>query len=205
MIERIGPDFGGASVYLDPVAMTVAIYGQVEAMDVRHVIPVHKAGHIVQAAGLTEGDWAPVNAIDLSSKMDEAAHVLGDAAAQADMPKSGFSANSQAKVCANAVLGAPTGARVFPARFSNTCWSLIDTDDGVKVGATYEPTEKRISNTGGFFSQTGEVAEVRAATFRESLGGTTRSPPTCSAPDIPPAGPSWAPPFPAFPSEGPSP
>jgi hypothetical protein len=57
------------------------------------------------------------------------------------MPKSGFSANSQAKVCANAVRGALTGSRVFPAKFANTCWSLIDTDDGVKVGATYEASD----------------------------------------------------------------
>jgi hypothetical protein len=35
-------------------------------------------------------------------------------AAQGDMPKSGFSANSQAKVCANAVRGALTGSSGLP-------------------------------------------------------------------------------------------
>ena len=60
---------------------------------------------------------------------------LVDASAQGDMPKSGYSANSQAKVAAMAVRGALTGSKVFPAKFSNTCWSLIDTNDGVKVGA----------------------------------------------------------------------
>jgi sulfide dehydrogenase [flavocytochrome c] flavoprotein chain len=52
------------------------------------------------------------------------------------MPKSGFSANSQAKVAAMAIRGELTGSRVFPARYANTCWSLIATDDGVKVGAS---------------------------------------------------------------------
>ena len=41
-----------------------------------------------------------------------------------ELPKSGFSANSQAKVCANAVRGALTGSRVFPAKFSNTSMSV---------------------------------------------------------------------------------
>ena len=170
MIERIGPDFGGANVEVDPEAMTLSIDGQVTDVDVCNVIPAMKAGRIAELAGITEGNWAPVNAADLSSKMDENIHVLGDACAQGDMPKSGFSANSQAKVCANAVRGALTGSTVFPARFANTCWSLIDTNDGVKVGATYEATDEKIAKVDGFISETGESSEVRQATYEESLG-----------------------------------
>ena len=170
MIERIGPDFGGDKVEVNPEEMTVTIDGVVENVDVCNVIPAQKAGHIAEAAGLTEGNWAPVNPDDMSSKMDENIHVLGDASAQGDMPKSGFSANSQAKVAANAIRGALTDARVFPARFSNTCWSLIATDDGVKVGASYEPTEEKIASTSSFISDTGEDAALRKATFEESLG-----------------------------------
>ncbi len=106
----------------------------------------------------------------MSSKADPDIHVLGDAAAQGDMPKSGFSANSQAKVCAMAVRGALTGSRVFPAKFSNTCWSLISTNDGIKVGANYEATDEKIASTGGFVSQTGEAADLREATYKESEG-----------------------------------
>ena len=170
MIERIGPDFGGDVVEVDPGAMTVSIDGSVENVDVCNVIPAMKAGRICELAGITDGNWAPVNAIDMSSKMDENIHVLGDASQQGDMPKSGFSANSQAKVCANAVRGALTGSRVFPAKFSNTCWSLIDTDDGVKVGAIYEATDEKIAKIDGFVSQTGEDADLRRATYEESVG-----------------------------------
>ncbi|MFT6119842.1 MAG: NADPH-dependent 2,4-dienoyl-CoA reductase/sulfur reductase-like enzyme [Yoonia sp.] len=170
MIERVGPDFGGDSVSVDPNAMTLTIDGEVTKVDVCNVIPAMKAGRIAELAGVTEGNWAPVNAADLSSKMDENIHVLGDACAQGDMPKSGFSANSQAKVCANAVRGALTGSTVFPARFANTCWSLIDTNDGVKVGATYEATDEKIAKVDGFISATGETAEMREATFQESVG-----------------------------------
>ncbi|RXV70173.1 flavocytochrome C [Roseovarius sp. A46] len=170
MIERIGPDFGGENVSVDTEAMTIDIDGMVETVDVCNVIPAQKAGRIADMAGVTDGRWAPVNAADLSSTVDPDVHVLGDAAAQGDMPKSGFAANSQAKVCAMAVRGALTGSKVFPAKFTNTCWSLIAEDDGVKVGATYEATEEKIAKVDGFISQTGEDAATRKATYEESVG-----------------------------------
>jgi len=170
MIDWIGQDFGGDNVSVDPAAMTVTIDGTVTPVDACNVIPAMKAGRIAEQAGLTEGNWAPVNAADMSSKADPDIHVLGDSAQQGDMPKSAYSANSQAKVCANAVRGALTGSRVFPAKFSNTCWSLIDTNDGVKVGATYEATEEKIAKVDGFISQTGETPELRKTTYEESEG-----------------------------------
>lgn len=170
MIERVGPDFGGDKVSVDAEAMTIDIDGAVEKVDVCNVISAQKAGRIAEIAGVTEGNWAPVNAADMSSKVDPDIHVLGDAAAQGDMPKSGFAANSQAKVCAMAVRGALTGSKVFPAKFTNTCWSLIAPEDGVKVGATYEATAEKIAKVNGFVSQTGEDAETRRATFEESVG-----------------------------------
>ena len=170
MIERVGPDFGATNVRVDPAAMTVDIDGSVEKVDVCNVIPAQKAGRIADMAGVTDGNWAPVNAADMSSKADPDVHVLGDSAQQGDMPKSGFAANSQAKVCAMAVRGALTGSKVFPAKFTNTCWSLIAADDGVKVGATYESTAEKIAKVDGFISQTGEDAATRKATYEESVG-----------------------------------
>ncbi len=171
MIEVIGPDFGGKDASVDPGAMTVTIDGEVTKVDVCNVIPAMKAGKIADIAGVTnDKGWAPVNAHDMSSKADGNVYVLGDSSQQGDMPKSGFSANSQAKVCANAVRGALTGSKVFPARFSNTCWSLIESDDGIKVGASYEATDEKIKKTSGFISQVGEDAGTRKATYEESVG-----------------------------------
>ena len=170
MIDWIGEEFGGGDVSVDPGAMTVTISGEETKVDVCNVIPAMKAGRIADIAGVTDGKWAPVNAADMSTKADPDVYVLGDASQQGDMPKSGFSANSQAKVCANAVRGALTGSKVFPARFSNTCWSLIDTNNGVKVGATYEATPEKIAKVDGFISKTGESSDVRKATYEESEG-----------------------------------
>ncbi len=173
MVDWIGEEFGGGNVSVDPSAMTVSIDGEVNKVDVCNVIPAMKAGRIAEIAGVTDGNWAPVNAADMSTKADADVYVLGDASSQGDMPKSGFSANSQAKVCANAIRGALTGSTVFPAKFSNTCWSLISTNDGVKVGATYEATAEKIAKVDGFISATGETAEVREATYQESEGWYT--------------------------------
>jgi hypothetical protein len=59
---------------------------------------------------------------------------------------------------------------VFPAKFSNTCWSLIAPDDGVKVGAAYEANDEKIASVSSFISQTGEDAALRKQTYEESIG-----------------------------------
>ncbi|HGG03966.1 MAG TPA: NAD(P)/FAD-dependent oxidoreductase [Aliiroseovarius sp.] len=170
MIEWVGPDFGGNNVSVDPDNMILNIDGEETKVDVCNVIPAMKAGRICEIAGITEGNWAPVSGHTMQSRIDENIHVLGDSCSQGDMPKSGFSANSQAKVCANAVRAALTGSNQFPAKFSNTCWSLIESDDGIKVGATYEATDEKIAKVDGFISKTGEDAALRKATYEESVG-----------------------------------
>ncbi|MED5531245.1 MAG: NAD(P)/FAD-dependent oxidoreductase [Pseudomonadota bacterium] len=170
MIERIGPDMGGNSVEVRPDSMEVVIDGSSEKVDVCNVIPAMKAGKIAEIAGVTDGNWAPVIPHTMQSRKNDHIHVLGDASSQGDMPKSGFSANSQAKVCAMAVRAALTDSKLFPAKFSNTCWSLVDTNDGIKVGASYEATDEKIAKVSGFVSKTGEDAALRKATYEESLG-----------------------------------
>ncbi|MDG1430981.1 MAG: FCSD flavin-binding domain-containing protein, partial [Paracoccaceae bacterium] len=169
-IEWVGGDFGTVEE-VRPGSMEVIVDGEAVKADVCNVIPAMKAGRIAELAGVTnDKGWAPVNAADMSSKIDANIHVLGDASQQGDMPKSGFSANSQAKVAAMAIRGALTGSKVFPAKFSNTCWSLISTDDGVKVGANYEATAEKIAKTEGFISKTGEGLALRKQTYEESVG-----------------------------------
>ena len=170
MIDWIGQDFGGDNVKVDPGAMTVDIDGEVVKADVCNVIPAMKAGRICELAGVNDGNWAPVSGHTMQSRIDENIHVLGDACSQGDMPKSGFSANSQAKVAAMAIRGALTDSKLFPAKFSNTCWSLLGTDDGVKVGATYQATDEKIAKVDGFISKTGEGGDLRKATYEESIG-----------------------------------
>ncbi len=104
------------------------------------------------------------------SALDENITVLGDASIAGDMPKSGFSANSQAKVAANAIRAALTGSRQFPARYANTCWSLIAGDDAVKVGGSYAPADGKITATETFVSQLDEDDDLRRRTQEENIG-----------------------------------
>ena len=171
MITRIGPDFGGDNVEVRPDAMEVVIDGEVEKVDVCNVIPGQRAGMIASDAGVTDDSgWAPVNPHSMATRADANVYVLGDASSQGDMPKSGFSANSQAKVAAMSIRSELTDSKAFPAKYSNTCWSLIGTDDGVKVGASYEATDEKIASVDSFISQTGEDADLRKATYEESIG-----------------------------------
>ena len=79
------------------------------------------------------------------------------------MPKSASSANSQAKVAAMMIRGELTKSPIFPARYTNTCWSLIETDDTVKVGGRYEPKDGKISAVETFISKTGESRRTAQA------------------------------------------
>ncbi|MFN7223060.1 MAG: FCSD flavin-binding domain-containing protein [Paracoccaceae bacterium] len=171
MISWIGPDFGGGAVEVRPDSMEIVVEGEVQKVDVCNVIPGQTAGKIAAIAGVTDDSgWAPVHPDSMTSKADENIYVLGDSSAQGDMPKSGYSANSQAKVAAMSIRGALLDAKVFPAKYSNTCWSLIAPDDGVKVGASYEPSPEKIASVESFISATGEDAALRKATYEESIG-----------------------------------
>lgn len=171
MIEWYGPDVHGGIVGVDPSTGEVETDLDTFKGDLVNVIPAQKAGMIAAKAGLTnDSGFCPIDPKSMRSQVDENIFVVGDASIAGDMPKSGFSANSQAKVAAMTIRGDLTGSRVFPAKYSNTCWSLIETNDGVKVGAQYAPTDEKIASTSKFISQTGETADMRQATYEESVG-----------------------------------
>lgn len=170
MVEWIGAGMHGGIKSVNPETMEIETDLDTFKADAATVIPGQKAGSIAFAAGVTDGDWAPIVPATMASRADENIFVLGDASVASAMPKSGFSANSQAKVAANAIRGQLTGSKVFPARFANTCWSLISTDDGVKVGASYTAGDEKIDAVDTFVSKTGEDAALRKATYEESEG-----------------------------------
>jgi len=137
--------------------------------DVVNVIPQQRAGEIAIKAGCAEGDWCPINAENFSSAKVENIYVLGDASIASEMPRSAFSANSQAKVVAADILVELANKEKFPARFRNTCWSLVAPDDCIKVGANYAPKDGKLDPSGSFVSQRGEDATIRKQNFAESV------------------------------------
>ena len=170
MVEWIGPEQHGGIKSVNHETMEIVTDLDTFKADAACVVPAMRAGVIANNAGVTDGDWAPIVPATMASKADPNIHVLGDASVASAMPKSGFSANSQAKVAANAIRGGLTGSRVYDARFANTCWSLIATNDGVKVGANYKAGSEKIDVVDKFVSQTKEAADLRKTTYEESLG-----------------------------------
>ena len=169
MIEWNATGLVGAIKNVNAETMMIETEDESFKADAACVIPAQKAGAIAMMAGVTDGDWAPIDPASMRSKADANIYVLGDASVASAMPKSAFSANSQAKVAANAIRSELTGSSVTPATYSNTCWSLIAPDDSVKVGATYKAGTQKIDAASKFISQTKEDSNTRKANFKESV------------------------------------
>ncbi len=172
VIEWLPPEIHGGILGVDANAGTVETDFDTFEGSLLNIIPAQKAGAIAADAGLTnDTGFCPIVAESMRSAVDENVFVIGDASIAGAMPKSGFSANSQAKVAALNIRGDLTDSRVFKAKYANTCWSLISPENGVKVGAQYEAGEDgNIVSTSTFVSKTGESAELRSETYRESIG-----------------------------------
>jgi sulfide dehydrogenase [flavocytochrome c] flavoprotein subunit len=109
--------------------------------DVLNVIPAQKAGHIAQVTGLTDGSgWCPVDDKTFESTLHKGIHVLGDASIASPMPKSGYAANSQAKVVAAAVVAMLNGKESPTPTWINTCYSLVGPHYGISVAMVYDLT-----------------------------------------------------------------
>jgi sulfide dehydrogenase [flavocytochrome c] flavoprotein chain len=171
MVEWQDPKMHGGVKNVDAKSMTVKTdLGEYKAQLI-NVIPAQMAGKIARDAGLAnQTGFCPVNPENMRSASDANVYIVGDSCIPGDMPKSGFSANSQAKVAAMMVRGELANGRTFPARYTNTCWSLIETDDTVKVGGSYAAKDGKIAATETFVSKTGETAELRKQTQAENMG-----------------------------------
>jgi sulfide dehydrogenase [flavocytochrome c] flavoprotein subunit len=106
--------------------------------DVVNLIPPQKAGALAQATGLAdESGWCPVDQRTFESRAHRDVHVIGDASIAGRMPKSGYAANSQGKVCAAAVVAAVNGLTPPEPSYVNTCYSIIAPEHGISVAAVY--------------------------------------------------------------------
>jgi sulfide dehydrogenase [flavocytochrome c] flavoprotein chain len=172
LVEWLGPKVHDGLKSVDPKTGTVVTgFETYKNAALVNVIPAQMAGAIARDSGLAnQTGFCAILPESMKSAVDPNIFVLGDACIAGDMPKSAFSANSQAKVAAMTIRGELIGARTFPARFANTCWSLLDTDDTVKVGGAYEAKDGKITASSTFVSKTGETAELRKQTQAENMG-----------------------------------
>ncbi len=138
--------------------------------DVANIIPPQRAGRIASVAGCTAGDWCPIVAETFASSKVPDVYVVGDATDAGDMPKSAFSANSQAKSVSNDLEALFAAKPRYPSRYRNTCWSMLGPANSVKIGAYYEPKDGKVAVKLGFVSDGTEDTRTREKSFKESLG-----------------------------------
>jgi sulfide dehydrogenase [flavocytochrome c] flavoprotein subunit len=151
MIEwKKAADTGGGIMRVDAKAGTVSTDFDDMKVDVANIIPAQKAGVIAAAAGLTDDSgWCPISGKTFESTIHKGIHVIGDAAIAAPLPKSGYAANSQAKVVAAAVVELVNGREPGTPSWVNTCYSIVAPDDAISVAMVYKLVDGKVAKVEG--------------------------------------------------------
>lgn len=170
MIEFVGGPEG--DVKRIDVRSRTAFAGDIEESvraDVLNIIPPQEAGAIARAANVVdESGWCPVDQRTWESTRVKGVYIIGDAAQQDPMPKSGFAANTQAKVCA-AAIATELSDKPFPEpSLASTCYSLIGPDYGISTAEVFKLNQynKLIPTGGGVTPENGNFREE--ATYAEN-------------------------------------
>lgn len=136
---------GGRTLKIDAKKMTIETEAEVIKADVINVIPPMKAGQIAMTLGLTDASgWCPVDRRTFASTLQPHVHVIGDASIADAMPKSGFSANSQAKVLAYGMVEELAGRSAPEPLWENTCYALAGKDYGLFVADVFKVIDGKI-------------------------------------------------------------
>ena len=130
--------------------------------DVINVIPPQQSGIITQTAGLTDDSgWCTVDQGTFESTMQKDIYIIGDSCVAGDMPKTGFAASSQAKVCAAAVVSSLSGQTMPEPTYNSAIYSLINPKYAISMAAVYRLEGGRITTVSH-----GESSKKRKKKFR---------------------------------------
>jgi len=141
-LEWVSLSSGGKVTSVEPASKTVVTDFARHQAAVANIIPPQKAARIAELAQVADRTgWCPVDAMTFESKQQQNIHVIGDAAIMGAMPKSAFSANAQAKVCAAAVARLLAGQKPDEPRLINTCYSVVAPNYGFTVAGVYRPKD----------------------------------------------------------------
>jgi len=154
MLEWVPASKGGEVESVNVATRTVTnVTGQEYKADVLNIIPPQHAGKIAHTTGLVNPKgWCPVNYTTFESTMRKNIHVIGDACIGGAMPKSGYAANSQAKVAAAAIVASLRGVEPDEPSLINACYSVVTPDHGISITGIYRVKDGQlveVPNSGG--------------------------------------------------------
>jgi sulfide dehydrogenase [flavocytochrome c] flavoprotein chain len=150
ILEWVSLSAGGKVTSVDAASRTLVTEFGSHKASVANVIPPQKAARIAQVAGVTDrSGWCPVEPVTFESTQQPNVHVIGDAAIMGAMPKSAFSANAQAKVCAAAIARLLAGRKPEQPKLINTCYSLVAPDYGISIAGVYRAADGQLREVEG--------------------------------------------------------
>lgn len=147
-LEWVQAKNGGRPLSIDAGAMTVTTEAGVIKADVINVVPPMRAANVALAMGLADKTgFCPIDRRTFESTVIPDVYVLGDASIADAMPKSGFSANTQGKTTARAIVEELAGREIPEPVWSNTCYALAGEDYGLFVADVFRIMDGKIGRT----------------------------------------------------------
>lgn len=139
-----------------------------------NLIPPQKAGLIAHKAGVVGEDkkWCPVDQVTFESTIAKDVHIIGDASIAGAMPKSGYSANSQAKVAALNIVQLMNGKDLIDPSHVNVCYSYLTDKEAVTVSAVYKVAEGKtiaVANSGGVSPDLSELEAIYGRSWIKNI------------------------------------
>jgi sulfide dehydrogenase [flavocytochrome c] flavoprotein subunit len=139
MIEWIPGSNSGKVMRVDAATLEVSTGFDDYKPAVANIIPAQRAAQIATDAGLDEGTgYCAIDPTSFESRRYRGVYVLGDAAIAGEMPKSGFSANNQAKVCGRAILAKIASKPFVTGQLLNICYSFAGPDYAFSIVDGFE-------------------------------------------------------------------
>jgi len=145
LIDWVSASNGGRVTRVDARTNTVYAQGGAVTADAVNFIPEQKAADLAVKMGLVDATgWCPINRTTFESLLVKDVYVLGDATSADSMPKSGYSASSQAKVCVQAISDQLSGKPVGIPSMINVCYSLVGQNYGISSTDIFKVIDGKI-------------------------------------------------------------
>lgn len=111
---------------------------QTLAATVLNVIPNQKAAPIIFTAGVNSGNWAPINPLSYESVVATDVFIIGDSQGTGQ-PKAGHIGNSEAKICADAILRKLNGIALYTSPKTNSaCYSPVSATEASWLSGVFK-------------------------------------------------------------------
>jgi NADPH-dependent 2,4-dienoyl-CoA reductase/sulfur reductase-like enzyme len=150
LVEWVSVSVGGTLASVDVKTRTLSTDFDKYTAAVANIIPPQVAGPAAELAGVADKTgWCPVDPVTFESKLQANVHVIGDAALAGAMPRSASAANSQAEICAAAIVKLLAGERPGAPTLTSSCYSLLAPDYAISQLGTFRPVGDQYNEAEG--------------------------------------------------------